>query len=84
MNRKEFQEWLNNFPEDTKIEVIMAYDFWSGDKPKRIEFQTSEEEIKQIQYLNNGEWPYRYLTGTMFEYYHDEFAKILTLGNEDA
>lgn len=51
MNRKEFQEWLNNFPEDTKIEVIMAHDFWSGDKPNEVEFKVSESEKIEIQHL---------------------------------
>lgn len=83
MNRKEFQIWLNNFPEDTEI-VVVACDYWSGDKPNEVEFKVSESEKIEIQHLKNGDWPYLYLIGNTFKYYHDNFIKTLTLGNNDA
>jgi len=44
MNRKEFQEWLDQFPEDTKIEVVVVEEgrAWGGDTNKVVEFDAVE------------------------------------------
>lgn len=43
MNRKEFQEWLNNFPEDTEI-LILSCDRWDDCSIKEIDFVTNNDE----------------------------------------
>lgn len=71
MNRKEMQEWLDQFPEDTEIEVVVAEDgpAWAGT-------MTREEEFDGIacDYVD---------TTTMPTIPEDRRRRVLTLGERE-
>ena len=69
MNRKEFQKWLDQFPEDTQIEVVMCdnntartttfkdrrYDYWDySDLSGAIGNDTTHPRYNKPRYLELG------------------------------
>jgi len=56
MNRKEFQEWLEQFPEDTEIDVIIqeesrGYESY-GEAVART-FEGTEEQFEFVDFIGN-------------------------------
>lgn len=53
MNRKEFQQWLEQFPEDTIIEVVVQEsDNWS-DRAVFADFIADPSEFEYLDFTNN-------------------------------
>lgn len=77
MNRAEFQKWLDQFPEDTEIEVMMQAPDGS--------WHTGEVEAKQFDATNEDHFEYTDFNGNQFvnpneSYYNKRF---LTLGGKE-
>lgn len=56
MNRKEFQEWLEQFPEETIIEVMVqeeAYDYQSYGVSRAVTFSSEEKfEFEHFEFID--------------------------------
>ena len=75
MNRKEFQEWLEQFPEDTEIEVVIQTSSRNYESYGRAQSTTFVgDELTDHEYVD--------FTGNQFVQPTDSFfeKKILTLG----
>ena len=56
MNRKQFQEWLDQFPEDTEIDVIIqeesrGYESYGEAVAKK--FEGTEEQFEFVDFTGN-------------------------------
>lgn len=56
MNRKQFQEWLNQFPEDTEIDVIIQEEsrgYESYGEAVVQKFEGKEEQFDFVDFTGN-------------------------------
>ena len=74
MNRKKFQEWLEQFPEDTEIEVVVQQPPHGYESYGRCDGVDFEAEMVQYEYVNFKGNQFVKPTDSYFE------KKILTLG----
>jgi len=79
MNRKEFQEWLDQFPEDTEIEVVIQdapMGFSSYGQGREVPF-TGEQSL-----IGDSQYEYTDFTNNKFVSENSTFynKRVLVLG----
>lgn len=78
MNRKEFQKWLDQFPEDTIIDVVIdgGSDSWTQLPPDRVQFDP-EKEFYHWDYTDYEENPLIIKDDPSYN------KRVLVLGSDD-